>query len=121
MANFHIKGKTAVITGASGILCSTLARELAAHGAKIALLDIAPERAGQLAQEINGAGAEAVSFYCDVLNRESIEKAGQAVANRFGGVDILINGAGGNKPAATASPELSFLIFRVTRFPGCST
>ena len=108
MANFHIKGKTAVITGASGILCSTLARELAAHGAKIALLDIAPERAGQLAQEINGAGAEAVSFYCDVLNRESIEKAGQAVANRFGGVDILINGAGGNKPAATASPELSF-------------
>ena len=62
MANFHIKGKTAVITGASGILCSTLARELAAHGAKIALLDIASERAGQLAQEINGAGAEAVSF-----------------------------------------------------------
>lgn len=108
MVNFSIHGKVAVITGAGGVLCSTMAREMATLGAKVALLDITLDRAELVAAEINAAGGEAFCAPCNVLDRESIEAAKDAVIAHFGRVDILINGAGGNRSAATASPDLSF-------------
>lgn len=108
MISFDIKDKVVVITGAGGVLCSTMAYEMAQLGAKIALLDIAEERIAAIAGEICQSGGEAISVACNVLETESITAAKDAVVARYGRVDVLINGAGGNKPAATASPELSF-------------
>lgn len=108
MVDFSICGKVAVITGAGGVLCSTMAREMAALGARVALLDITLDRAEQVAAEINAGGGEAFCALCNVLERESIEAAKNSVMAHFGRVDILINGAGGNKSAATAGPDLSF-------------
>jgi len=108
MINFDISEKVAVITGGGGILCSTMAKELAKIGVKIAVLDIFEEMAQKVADEIVTDGGEAIAVKVDVLDLESIKSARDVVLGHFGQVDILINGAGGNKAAATTSPDLTF-------------
>ena len=108
MVSFDVSGKVAVITGGAGILCSVMAKELAEFGVKIALLDIDEKKASEIAAEINEKGGEAIGVGVDVLDMDSINKAKDIVMDRFGKVDILINGAGGNKAAATTGPSLSF-------------
>ena len=57
--NFDISGQVAVITGAGGIICGVMAREMAKKGAKVALLDLFVENAQKIADEINAAGGDA--------------------------------------------------------------
>ena len=83
--------KTAVITGAGGVLCSSFAKALAKEGASVALLDLNQEAAEKVAQEIRSAGGVAQSFGADVLDREKLEEVRKAVIGAFGGCDILIN------------------------------
>ncbi|MBM4043185.1 MAG: SDR family NAD(P)-dependent oxidoreductase, partial [Planctomycetes bacterium] len=92
---FGLDGKVAVVTGAGGVLFSTVSKALGAVGVKLALLDIREDAAKAVAQEVEKAGGEAVGLACDVLKRDSIEAARDAVLERFGHVDILLNGAGG--------------------------
>lgn len=106
--DFDISGQVAVITGAGGVICGVMAREMAKKGAKIALLDLFVESAQQIADEINTAGGQAIAVAANVLDRASLEKARDAVVAAYGHIDILINGAGGNKKQATVSPELDF-------------
>lgn len=105
---FDVSGKVAVITGGGGILCSEMARALASRGVKVAVLDINEEQAKAVADDIKAEGGEAIAVAVDVLNKASIERARDVVLENFGTVDILINGAGGNKPEATASDTMSF-------------
>jgi NAD(P)-dependent dehydrogenase (short-subunit alcohol dehydrogenase family) len=104
----HLEGKVAVVTGAGGVLCSVMSKALAEHGARVALLDVKVDAAERVAEEIRGQGGEALAVAADVLSRESLEGARQKIHEAFGLVEILINGAGGNRPQATASPEQSF-------------
>ena len=106
--SFDISGQVAVITGAGGVICGTMARELAKKGVRVALLDLFVESAQKIADEINAAGCDALAVKANVLDRESLEAAKEAVLAHFGQVDILINGAGGNKKEATVSPERDF-------------
>lgn len=106
--NFDVSGKVAVVTGAGGIICGVMAREMAKAGMKVALLDLFLEGAQKIAGEICAAGGEAVAVQANVLDKESLTKACQAVIDRFGKVDVLVNGAGGNKKEATTSAEMSF-------------
>jgi NAD(P)-dependent dehydrogenase (short-subunit alcohol dehydrogenase family) len=103
--SFDFSGKVAVITGGAGVLCAAMCRALAAAHAKVAVLDL---DAGSLAAEIRSSGGEAIAVACNVLEKESLEAAAQEVLAKFSRVDILINGAGGNKPAATTNPEQRF-------------
>ena len=77
-------------------------------GVRVALLDLFVESAQKIADEINAAGGDALAVKANVLDRESLEAAKEAVLAHFGQVDILINGAGGNKKEATVSPERDF-------------
>jgi len=105
---FDIKGKVIVITGAGGVLCGTMSKALAKAGAKIAVLDIDEVAAAEVADEIGTSQGQAIAVKCDVLDKKSIETAKDKVTSALGQVDILINGAGGNKKEATTSPDLSF-------------
>jgi NAD(P)-dependent dehydrogenase (short-subunit alcohol dehydrogenase family) len=105
---YNISGKVAVVTGGAGVLCTSICRALAQAGAKVAVLDLNAEAAESLAAEIRSGGGEAIGVACNVLERGSIEAAAGEVLVRFGRVDILVNGAGGNKPAATTSAEQRF-------------
>ncbi len=114
--NFDISGRVAVITGAGGIICGVMAREMAKKGAKVALLDLFVENAQKIADEINAAGGDAIAVKANVLDRASLEEARDAVVAKYGHIDILINGAGGNKKQATVSPELDFFHLDVDAF-----
>ena len=106
--NFDISGQVAVITGAGGVICGVMAREMAKKGAKVALLDLFVENAQRIADEINAEGGQAIAVAANVLDRASLESAREQVVAAYGHIDILINGAGGNKKQATVSPELDF-------------
>ncbi|HIE44555.1 MAG TPA: SDR family oxidoreductase [Candidatus Omnitrophica bacterium] len=105
---FNISGKVVAITGGGGILCSNIARALAIRGAKIAVLDIRREACESVVDKINKEGGEAIPVTANVLEKKSLEEAKKTILDRFNRVDILINGAGGNKKEATTSEELSF-------------
>ena len=106
--DFDVAGKIAVITGAGGIICGVMAREMAAKGMKVALLDLFEDKAQAIADEINAAGGTAIACKANVLDRESLEEAKKYVLEKFGTIDVLINGAGGNKKGATTSAEQDF-------------
>jgi NAD(P)-dependent dehydrogenase (short-subunit alcohol dehydrogenase family) len=103
--SFDVQGKIAVVTGGAGVLCAAMCHVLAGSGAKVAVLDVRSEAAEGLAAELSHG---AIGVTCNVLDKDSVEKAAQQVLEKFGCVDILINGAGGNKPQATTNPEQSF-------------
>ncbi len=106
--DFSLKNKVAVVTGGAGVLCSEISTALMQAGAKIAVLDLFEEKAVQLADSLNKDGGEAIGLGVDVLNKESIEKAAKAVIEKWGHIDILLNGAGGNKAQATTGEQMSF-------------
>ncbi|HUT33560.1 MAG TPA: SDR family oxidoreductase [Planctomycetota bacterium] len=105
---FALDGKVAVVTGAAGVLYSGISKALGELGVRLAILDIREEAARGVADEITKAGGQAMGLACDVLKRESIEAARDAILARLGQVDILINGAGGNHPKATATDQVPF-------------
>lgn len=95
--------KVIVLTGAGGVLCSTLAKALAERGNKIAVLDLRIEAANKVADDINASGGTAIGVAANVLEKDSLIKAKEEVNDKLGACDILINGAGGNHPLGTTS------------------
>ncbi len=105
MFHENLKGRVAVITGGGGVLCSGFAKDLAALGVKVAVLDLREEAAQAVVDEINASGGTAVAVGCNVLEAESLENAKAKVNATLGTCDILINGAGGNSPLGTTTKE----------------
>lgn len=105
---FDVSNLVVVVTGGSGILCGAMARALAARGARIGVLGRNPEKIGRVVGDITAAGGQAIGLAADVTNRAELEAACQAVLDQWGKVDVLINGAGGNRPGAVVSPQQNF-------------
>jgi len=120
---FDLSGKVAVVTGAGGVLCGEMAKALACAGAKVAVIDLSQDAAKKVADEINEcrgpgfatlrrgkrrAGDRAIAVKCNVLDKQELESARKDIVAKLGKVDILINGAGGNKKDATTSESLAF-------------
>ena len=104
-----LSGKTAVVTGGGGVLCSAFAGALAECGAAVAVLDLNAGAAEAVASRIRENGGKAIAVPCSVLDRASLEEAKETVLREFGGIDILLNGAGGNNPRATTDCETADL------------
>ncbi|MCU0503534.1 MAG: SDR family oxidoreductase [Anaerolineae bacterium] len=109
---YNFTGHTVVITGGAGILGGEMACALVGCGANVAVLDRDPKLADRLIERIKmidkpGIGRLAV-VYGDVLKKETLLQAEEIIRAELGTVDALINAAGGNRPTATTSPDLSF-------------
>jgi len=85
-----------------------MASALARVGVKVAILGRHAETAQTVAKTIQAEGGSALGVVCDVLSHASLEQSREQITSTFGPVDILINAAGGNSPAATTSDEQSF-------------
>jgi NAD(P)-dependent dehydrogenase (short-subunit alcohol dehydrogenase family) len=106
MNELNLKSKVAIITGGAGIICSTLARSLASNGVKTAILDLNIEAASMVAEAIEKEfGVTSIGVSANVLDKESLESAKKVIHDKLGTIDILVNGAGGNSPAATTKVE----------------
>ena len=113
LGQFSLEGKVAVVTGGTGVLGGAMARGLAAAGAKVAILGRRVAKAHEVADAIEAAGNKAMPLPADVLNEDSLRAARQTLLDNWGGVDILINAAGGNLPDATVFGDITF--FNVPR------
>lgn len=104
----EFSGKVAVITGGGGVLCSTIAEGLAREGVRCVLLDLALDKAQATLDRVRRAGSDGLALKANVLSRGELERAAEETLKKFGHVDFLINGAGGNHPKATTSKEVPF-------------
>jgi NAD(P)-dependent dehydrogenase (short-subunit alcohol dehydrogenase family) len=108
---YDFTGKTVVLTGGAGVLGGEMACALVGCNANVAILDRDMALAEKLLHRIEmmeGVAGRAAIVYGDVLQRDTLVQAEQAIRAEFGGVYALINAAGGNKPQATTSANLSF-------------
>lgn len=102
--SFRIEDKVAVVTGATGVLCAALCRALAAAGVKVVVLARNEEKIAALTNDLKQNGGESLGLSADVLDKAALQTAAERVLAEYGRVDILVNGAGGNRPDATTLP-----------------
>jgi NAD(P)-dependent dehydrogenase (short-subunit alcohol dehydrogenase family) len=108
-ASYNFKDRTIIVTGGAGVLGSEMACALVGCGANVVILDRDTALAERVIHRFEPtATGSAIVVYGDVLKRESLEKAREVIMAEFGHIDGLINGAGGNKPEATTTPDRSF-------------
>lgn len=105
---FDLSNTTAVVIGGTGALGGAMADALAAHGSKIAIVGRNEERGQERVKAIQATGGTAVFQTADAVDRVSLARARDAIQEKLGPICILINAAGGNKPAATLPPGSDF-------------
>lgn len=94
MSSFELQGRSAVVTGGSGVLGGAMARGLAAVGIGVAILRRRREPADRAVEAIRSQGGEALTLIADVTSPAQLREA-------WGRLDILVNAAGDNLPDAT--------------------
>ena len=105
---FDFSVQVAVLTGGGGVLVGAMARELGRRGVKVAVGTRSEETAQPVVADILADGGEAMYLPLDVMDQASLTRAARMVLDRWNTMDLLINGAGGNRQDATASPDLRF-------------
>lgn len=102
-----LAGKTVVVTGAGGVICSRLAEGLCEVGMNVMLLDIDEARAIDRAKELKEKFPDQVieGFFANVLDKRSLESAKNRILSFVDAIDYIVNGAGGNSPKATTQAE----------------
>lgn len=113
---FNIKDKVVVITGGTGVLGASMVEYLAAHGAKVAVLARNKEKGDALIAKIKADGGEAMFLQTDVSNETVLQQNAKDIVDKYGKVDVLINGAGGNMPGATIGPNNTIFDLKLDDF-----
>jgi NAD(P)-dependent dehydrogenase (short-subunit alcohol dehydrogenase family) len=104
---YDFSGRSLVITGGTGVLCSAIAGALVGCGANVAIVARTTAKGDALLSHMSGPG-RAIIVEGDVLKQDTLEKVAHKVLDEFGRIDGLINGAGGNTPQATTRSDLTF-------------
>lgn len=105
---YDFSGRTALVTGGTGILGGEIACALAGMGANIAILGRNPEMPEDMVKRLDDVSGKYIVVLGDVLNRERLEESERMIFEELGHVDMLVNAAGGGHAGATTSPDLSF-------------
>lgn len=113
---YKLKGKTALITGGGGVLAGAIGDGLSKAGVRIVFADIREENALSNAEKIKASGGEVQISVMDALDRDKIRKTCDFVLHHYQSIDILVNAAGGNVPAATIAPDQSVFDLKMEDF-----
>ena len=113
---FSVKDKVIVMTGAAGILGRSISSYLAGEGARMVLLDRNETAGNELVKSIKENGNEAMFLYTDVLNKEVLIGNRDAIIEKYGRIDVLLNAAGGNMAGATIPPDKTIFDLDVDAF-----
>lgn len=107
---YDFSGQTIAVTGGAGVLCGELARALYVCGANVVIMDYNLAAAEKMVEKLEGktGAGRALAVQCNVLQVESVKAAVDLTLAKFGKIDGLINGAGGNRPEASTSADKSF-------------
>lgn len=102
-----LSGKIALITGGGSGINLGIARAMVAHGGSVSLVSRTQEKLDAAAAQLDPTGSRAAGFAADVRDPEALQRAIEQTVERFGTIDILVNGAAGNflSPAAQLSPN----------------
>ena len=90
----NMQDKVAVVTGAASGIGKEIAKTYFDHGAKVAIADLNLEVAQAVAREFDPTGERALAVAMDVTNEEQVDAGIAQVADRFGGIDVLVSNAG---------------------------
>ncbi|WP_294071576.1 SDR family oxidoreductase [Proteiniphilum sp. UBA1028] len=113
---FDIRGKVIAITGGTGVLGTSMVEYLAAHGAHVAVMARNEEKGNQLIKKVKDEGGEAMFLQTDVTNEDVLKQNARDIAEKYGTIDVLINGAGGNMPGATIGPNNNIFDLKMDDF-----
>jgi len=113
---FDIKDRVIVITGGTGVLGSCMVEYLAEQGAKVVVLARNKETGDKLVNSILAKGHEAMFLQSDVNDKNILEQNSKDIVSKYGRIDVLINGAGGNQPGATIGPDKTIFDLDVDAF-----
>lgn len=113
---FQVEGKTAVVTGGTGVLGSAMALALAEAGANVVITGRRKDVGDKLVGTIKSLDKKALFAQADVLNAEDLKIAYDLILNEFGSIDILVNAAGGNMAGAVIAPTQNFFDLNMAEF-----
>ena len=105
---YDFTNKTVVVTGGNGVLGRDMVSALVGCGAYVAILDRITELPEEFQQDLDAKTGKYIVLEGDVLNRSALNSTAKTIQEKFGKIDCLINGAGGNHPKATTNPENPF-------------
>jgi NAD(P)-dependent dehydrogenase (short-subunit alcohol dehydrogenase family) len=113
MNNFSLDKKVIIVTGATGVLGEAFVSGLANAGARLVLIGRKLDIAQQRADEVNNNGGEAIAAAADVLDEAALLQIRDNVVAKWGRIDGLVNGAGGNMPEAIIAPGDDLFSFSI--------
>jgi NAD(P)-dependent dehydrogenase (short-subunit alcohol dehydrogenase family) len=100
-----LENKVIVVTGGTGVLGYSFNKAIAKAGGTVCILGRNKEIAEERAAEIIKEGGKAIGLSANVLDEDDLQKANEIIIEKFGKIDGLVNGAGGNQPKAVIQPE----------------
>lgn len=113
---FNLKDQVIVITGGTGVLGASMVEYLAAHGAKVAVLARNKQKGDELIDKVKANGGDAIFLQTDVTDEAVLKQNAQDIMAKYGKIDVLINGAGGNMPGATIGPNNNIFDLKMDDF-----
>ena len=110
---FSLEGKVIIVTGGTGILGSAFIDAIVEAGGTVGIMGRKKEVAEERANAVNKAGGKAIALVADALNEQQLQVAKQQVLDKFGKIDGLVNGAGGNIPEAVVQNDQNIFAMNI--------
>lgn len=116
MSLFNIKDKVILVTGGCGVLGGGISEYLLREGAIVVLLHYKEEPLAEAIAKLKSISEYVDGFFCNVTEEESLQKVSDAIIEKYGRIDVLINAAGGNMPGVTIGPTQTIFDVNIDHF-----
>lgn len=113
---FNLQDKVALVTGGGGVLGGSMAEYLLEQGATVIILHYKQDTVDDTVSRMQSISKKVDGFVCNVVDEHSLQETSDAIIDKYGRIDILINAAGGNMPGATIGPTQSFFDINMNDF-----